>query len=94
VAQLPADRFGVGSAVNATMRQLGAVLGVAMVVALIGTPAPADLASAFDRAWTFAAAASVMAALAALAIGQTAVRVARRPAPAPRATARVPAVND
>lgn len=71
VTNLPPERFGVGSAVNATMRQLGAVLGVAMVVALIGSPHPAGLPHAFDRAWIFAAAASVCAALAALAIGQT-----------------------
>jgi EmrB/QacA subfamily drug resistance transporter len=79
VTDLPSERFGVGSAVNATMRQLGAVLGVAMVVALIGAPSPGGLPAAFDRAWIFGAAAAVSAALAAVAIGQTTVS-ARLPA--------------
>jgi MFS family permease len=37
VASLPAARFGLGSAINATFRQLGAVLGVSLFVALAGT---------------------------------------------------------
>ena len=49
-----ASRFG--SAVNQTVRQLGAVLGVALVIALLGSPSPADLLDAFDRIfWLLAA---------------------------------------
>src|SRR5439155_24317826 len=36
VSQLPAQRFGVGSAVNQAIRQIGSVLGVALVVVLLG----------------------------------------------------------
>jgi EmrB/QacA subfamily drug resistance transporter len=36
VAQLPASRFGVGSAVNQAVRQIGSVLGVALAVVLVG----------------------------------------------------------
>jgi EmrB/QacA subfamily drug resistance transporter len=38
---LPADRFGVGSAVNNSFRQFGALLGVSLFVAVLGTPATA-----------------------------------------------------
>jgi EmrB/QacA subfamily drug resistance transporter len=40
VAHLPPARFGVGSAVNQAVRQMGAVLGVALTVALAGRAAP------------------------------------------------------
>ena len=36
VAHLPPARFGVGSAVNQAVRQMGSVLGVALTVALVG----------------------------------------------------------
>ena len=39
VAHLPAAQFGVGSAVNQAVRQMGAVLGVALTVALVGNAA-------------------------------------------------------
>ena len=38
VAGLPPERFGVGGAVNQTARQMGAVLGVALLVSILGTP--------------------------------------------------------
>ncbi|HEV8574770.1 MAG TPA: DHA2 family efflux MFS transporter permease subunit, partial [Dehalococcoidia bacterium] len=44
---LAPNRFAVGSAVNQTVRQLGSVLGVALVIALLGSPNPADLLEAF-----------------------------------------------
>jgi MFS family permease len=33
---LPANRFGVGSAANQAIRQIGSVLGVALVIAVVG----------------------------------------------------------
>jgi EmrB/QacA subfamily drug resistance transporter len=36
VAHLPPARFGVGSAVNQAVRQMGSVLGVALTIALVG----------------------------------------------------------
>jgi MFS family permease len=80
-SSLPPARFAVGAAVNATSRQLGAVLGVAILVALLGTPGPGEALDAFDRAWTFIAAGGVLAALAALGLGAGPV-AARMPAPA------------
>ena len=79
VSGLPAEKFGVGGAINQTSRQLGAVLGVALLVSIIGTPATAAAAmGAFRHAWLV----SVIAALtcAALAIGHV---PAARPAKTP-----------
>jgi MFS family permease len=49
-AFLPPDRFAMGGAVNATLRQIGSAFGVAIVVAIVGeriTPAGADDAFTF-----------------------------------------------
>lgn len=40
VARLPPARFGVGSAVNQAVRQMGSVLGVAVTVTLVGHASP------------------------------------------------------
>jgi EmrB/QacA subfamily drug resistance transporter len=63
VAGLPPERFAAGGALNQTARQLGAVLGVAILVAILGTPASsADAVDAFHAAWIFAAGASLLSA--------------------------------
>jgi EmrB/QacA subfamily drug resistance transporter len=54
-ASLPATRFGVGSAINASFRQLGAVLGVSLVVALVGDTRTATTADYHHLWWTLAA---------------------------------------
>jgi EmrB/QacA subfamily drug resistance transporter len=62
VRDVPVDRFATASAVNAAFRQVGAVLGTAILVAIVGEPA--TLAAALhvsDGAYLF----SVLAALAA-----------------------------
>jgi EmrB/QacA subfamily drug resistance transporter len=73
-ASLPAARFATGAALNMTARQVGAVLGVALVVAVVGTPSPADAMAAFDRAWAVSGIAAALAALAVAMLGR--VRVA------------------
>jgi MFS family permease len=50
VASLPPARFGLGSAINASFRQLGAVLGVSLFVALVGDTRTAITAD-YHRAW-------------------------------------------
>ena len=67
VSSLPASRYGSGAAVNATARQIGGVLGIAIVIGIIGSRALAAAHGAFVDAWTFAAAASAVAAAIALA---------------------------
>jgi MFS family permease len=82
-AGLPPARFATGMALATTARQLGAVVGVALVVAVVGTPVPADALAAFDAGFALCAIAVTLAAAASLLLGP-------RPEPAPaRAGARV-----
>jgi NTE family protein len=56
VASAPGEAFATATGLNAVARQFGAALGVAAVVAILGTPNPLDpssVATAFDNAWTF-----------------------------------------
>jgi EmrB/QacA subfamily drug resistance transporter len=81
VAGLPMERFGIGGAVNQTARQMGAVLGIALLVAILGTPTTPDQAlDAFRNAW-------VLCAIAALTSAAISSRhrpaVASEPAPEP-----------
>jgi EmrB/QacA subfamily drug resistance transporter len=63
VSGLPQERFGVGGAINQTARQIGAVVGVAVLIAVIGTPASTDEALRnFRTAWLIAAAAVLASA--------------------------------
>jgi len=53
VRSLPPNHFGLGSAINASSRQLGAVLGVSLFVA-IQAAAPAALDGYHRSLWLFA----------------------------------------
>lgn len=65
VLSLPSSRFAVGSAVNQTARQVGGALGIALLVAILGTPtSPLQALSGFRHLWIYAAA---MAALSGVA---------------------------
>lgn len=56
VAALPPANFAVGSAVTQTFRNVGAMTGVALLVAVLGTPeTEAAAASAFDDVFTLSA---------------------------------------
>jgi hypothetical protein len=66
---LPADRFATGTAVFGMARQLGAAIGVAVLVALLADPTPNELFSHLQRGWDFALGTGVVAALLALGIG-------------------------
>lgn len=73
VSSLPPARFATGTGVFGMSRQIGAALGVAILVAIVGSPSTATLAS-FRHAWVYMAATAVAAGLLAIGIG--------RPAPA------------
>lgn len=67
-ASLLPHQFGAGSAVGATARQLGAVLGVAVLVAVLGEPGPAEALGAFHRSWAVIAATAAACAVVSLGL--------------------------
>jgi MFS family permease len=81
-ASLPATRFATGTALFAMSRQIGSALGVAILIAIVGTPSPDEAVAAFGHGWTFVAA----------AMGASAAVLLALPAPA-RATAPIPATE-
>jgi EmrB/QacA subfamily drug resistance transporter len=64
VSELPPPRLSVGGAVNNTGRQVGSVLGVALLVSVIGTATdPSGLLDGHQRAWLLVAIAAATASV-------------------------------
>ena len=68
VSSLPPANFGVGSAILSTFRQFGGAIGVAALIAVLGTPQPGEVLAAFDRAFLLVGAAILMSGLVSAAI--------------------------
>jgi EmrB/QacA subfamily drug resistance transporter len=67
VAELPPLRYATGSAINATCRQIGAVLGIAVLIAILGDhPALSD----FQNGWTLMVVTGGVSALAGFSLGR------------------------
>jgi EmrB/QacA subfamily drug resistance transporter len=81
-SSLPPARFATGTAVLTMARQIGSVLGVAILVAILRDTSLHDPLAAFRGGWDFMLATAAVAALAALAIGDVR-RHSVAPAPAP-----------
>jgi EmrB/QacA subfamily drug resistance transporter len=69
-SSLPASRFATGSAIISMSRQIGVALGVAVLIALIGTPSAADAVDRFKDGYTFLSVAAIAAAIAMAFIGR------------------------
>lgn len=85
VQEIPPARFGAASAVAGAFRQIGAVLGTALLVAIVGEPSTvAGALAAADDAYLFGIAGGLLSGLVALTLGRApaAVPVAPEPAPA------------
>jgi EmrB/QacA subfamily drug resistance transporter len=67
-ASLPPERFATGTAVFGMARQVGAAIGVAILVALLADPAPPELLDALRRGWVFMLATSVAVSVLALSL--------------------------
>jgi len=81
-SSVPRERFATGSAIYTMTRQLGYVLGVSILVAVLGTPSSVDPVAAFDRGWAFMVIASALGAGTALFMGTVPIPAAA-PAPTP-----------
>jgi hypothetical protein len=51
---VPSELYGIGAATNAAARQLGAMLGIAAVVAVVGTPRAGEAADTLRGGWAVA----------------------------------------
>jgi hypothetical protein len=67
---LPSARLATGTAILSTARQIGMVLGVAALVAVLGTATGAIGLADVRRGWTLVFVAAVLASAAALGIGR------------------------
>jgi NTE family protein len=71
VAAAPGESFATATGLNSVARQVGAALGVALVVAIIGAPTRATPAT-FEHAWTFGSICLFAAGLGCLLVGRLA----------------------
>ena len=56
VGSVPGPRFAVATSLNSVARQLGAALGVAILIAILGNPSRCRALRAFEHGWLFAGA--------------------------------------
>ncbi len=68
VGSVPGPRFAVATSLNSVARQLGAALGVAVLIAIIGTPTPLQALHAFEHGWLFAGGCFLAGSIACLAL--------------------------
>src|SRR3954469_16567633 len=69
VAELPPSRFATGGAIIGCVRQIGAVLGIAVLVAVLGASGAADPVAPFHDAWGLIGLTGVASGALALGLG-------------------------
>ncbi len=70
LAAVPGGRFATASAVNSSARQIGAVLGIAILVVIIGTPTATTAVTDLRHGWVFSSACFVVVAVVAALVGR------------------------
>ncbi len=93
VAELPRQRFATGSAITACFRQIGAVVGIAVLLAVVGNPTPGTALTSFHRAWWVMAATGTVAAACGVALGRVRARDTAPPTPTTLNTATTPTTS-
>ena len=89
VASAPGESFATATGLNSVARQVGAALGVALIVAIIGTPSPLTALAAFQHAWTFGAVCLFVSGIGCLLVGRVNVETAPGLSEAARAAVSV-----
>ena len=74
VAELPRNRFATGSAISATSRQIGAVIGIALLFAIFDNNHSPDPMARFHSAWLMMAATGMAAGVIAIGLGRVRAR--------------------
>jgi EmrB/QacA subfamily drug resistance transporter len=69
-AALPPARFATGSAIYGMTRQFGIAVGVAVLIAVLGTPREAEILGSFRAGWEVMAGLAFASAIAAAGIGR------------------------
>lgn len=81
VQQLPPDQSATGSGISQSVRQVGQTFGVALFVAVLGTPGPAEVLDRFENVWLLVMAGGLAVSVSALFLRTPSLPV--RPTPLP-----------
>jgi hypothetical protein len=73
VAELPRQRYATGSALSTTCRQIGAVIGIAVLIAILGSGG-AETLGTFHDAWTMMFITGLASGLTAIGLGRVRAR--------------------
>lgn len=89
VSTLAPQRFALGSAINSTFRQVGSVIGVAVLVAVQGRPAnPVAALASYRRGWILAIGAALASATFSMLQPKTGMKESLEEGPEPAVAAR------